>query len=177
MGARILAVDDDEDTLSLLKDLLTGEGYEVETASNGEEALSRARARDPDLILLDVRMPDMDGFNVCRELAAERTGPPIPVIVLTGLESFTYSDGFLCETYGVETFIYKPFQPRQVSRVVRDTLAAKGLRGSRAPRGVKSSGDGEGPKSAEPGAEPIGAMPDGDAGARHSPPIVRREEP
>jgi len=77
---RILVVDDDPEILSLLKWGLSYEGYAVETASNGAEALSKAREKEPDLVVLDVMMPEMDGVEVARRL---RQAGDVPILMLT----------------------------------------------------------------------------------------------
>lgn len=83
---RILVVDDDWLNRELLEGILDGVGYEVLLANSGDKALQLARSRAPDLILLDVRMPGMDGYTVCRQLKAAPATARIPVIIITGLE-------------------------------------------------------------------------------------------
>jgi DNA-binding response OmpR family regulator len=80
---RILAVDDDATALSALKQILATRGYEVSTAASGEEALEVCRAQGFDLIILDVGLPLMSGFDVCRALRAEPRSQNTPVIFLT----------------------------------------------------------------------------------------------
>jgi adenylate cyclase len=74
-AAKVLVVDDTERNVKLLADLLTFKGYAVVTASGGKEALERIAAEQPDLVLLDVMMPDMNGYDVCRKIR-ERSIPP-----------------------------------------------------------------------------------------------------
>ena len=84
--ARVLVVDDTPQNLKLLEDLLGFQGYEVEAASSGEEALAMIRDRMPDLVLLDVLMPGMSGYDVCRAIRAEARLAMLPVVMITALE-------------------------------------------------------------------------------------------
>ena len=79
----ILVVDDDSACLGLLVDILTSEGYNVTSADTGEQALASIAARSPELILLDIRMPSMDGFEVCRRMKARRATREIPIVFLS----------------------------------------------------------------------------------------------
>jgi DNA-binding response OmpR family regulator/DNA-binding CsgD family transcriptional regulator len=85
MTPRILIVDDDEATLSMLRDFVETEGYRSETAANGEEALLLLDAVMPDIILLDAVMPGLDGFETCRRIKGREGATHIPVIFMTGL--------------------------------------------------------------------------------------------
>ena len=84
--ATILVVDDDEFNLKLLNKMLAIEGYEVHTAASGEEALAAVAEQLPDLILLDVMMPGIDGFEVARRLKADARTRSIPIVMVTALE-------------------------------------------------------------------------------------------
>ena len=84
---RILAVDDEDFNLDLIGALLAPKGYEVVTASNGKEALDIVDRKNIDLILLDINMPVMDGYEVCRRVKQDPRTVHIPVIMLTSLES------------------------------------------------------------------------------------------
>ena len=104
----ILAVDDTLASLKLLTDILTAEGYQVHPANSGELALASVAASLPELILLDVRMPGMDGFEVLRQLKAQKQSRDIPVILLTAFtEVENRVEGF---KLGAVDFISKPFQ-------------------------------------------------------------------
>jgi DNA-binding response OmpR family regulator len=81
--ARVLVVDDEPDSVELLQEFLTGKGYEVITASNGDDALKKVKAERPHLILLDVRMPGMSGFDVLREV--RQFDQEVGVIMVTGV--------------------------------------------------------------------------------------------
>lgn len=122
----ILVVDDTVANLKLLTDILSGAGYHVRPASNGELALRSARAKPPALVLLDILMPEMDGFEVCRRLKQNEHTRDIPVIFLSGLaETTDKSKGF---ALGAVDYITKPFHADEVlarARVHLDLSAAK----------------------------------------------------
>lgn len=112
MNAKILVIDDTPAALKLLKDILSIEGYDVRPFNNGELALRSARAEAPDLVLLDIRMPGMNGFEVCGQLKADSSLGEVPVIFIsaaTDLEDKVR--GF--EAGGVD-YITKPFQKEEV---------------------------------------------------------------
>ena len=106
--ADILAVDDRPDNLQFLQALLATADYKVRGVLNGKMALAAARAAAPDLILLDIRMPDMDGYEVCRELKADPQLQHIPVIFITALSEEIDED--LITAAGAIDYISKPFQ-------------------------------------------------------------------
>jgi PAS domain S-box-containing protein len=109
---RILVVDDTSANLQLLTNLLTGQGYTVYPASDGELALEFVRTTIPDLILLDIRMPEMDGFEVCRRLKADERTCAVPIIFISILED--ERDKVLGFKAGAVDYITKPFQPEEV---------------------------------------------------------------
>ena len=84
---RLLIVDDIEDNLFLLEAILTEEGYEVDSAKNGKEALAKIEASPPDLVLLDAMMPGMDGYEVTRRIRENKKIPFLPVILITAYEN------------------------------------------------------------------------------------------
>ncbi|NLA04224.1 MAG: response regulator, partial [Firmicutes bacterium] len=104
MPARILVVDDERPIAEILKYNLEKEGFEVILAYDGEEALRRLEQDEPDLILLDIMLPKKDGFDVCREIRAQRE---IPIIMLTAKESET--DKVLGLELGADDYVTKPF--------------------------------------------------------------------
>src|SRR5438552_14434190 len=83
---RILIVDDDDAMVDVLGQRLGRQGFEILVAASGEEGLAMARHRRPDLVLLDLRLPDADGFSICQELADSTETSSIPVIILSGME-------------------------------------------------------------------------------------------
>ena len=116
----ILAVDDTPDSLRLLSELLTQHGYRVRPASHGALALKSVAAKAPDLILLDVSMPDMDGYEVCRRLKADEKSSRIPVIFISAFgDTQQKVTGF--EAGGVD-YITKPFQAEEVLARVKTHL-------------------------------------------------------
>src|SRR5690349_6211890 len=90
MLATILFVDDEPSIVDVLTRFLTREGYNVVTATNGREALERAKQYWPDIIILDVTMPEMDGFTACEKLKADGDTTDIPILLLTGLDEHKY---------------------------------------------------------------------------------------
>jgi signal transduction histidine kinase/DNA-binding response OmpR family regulator len=122
---RILAVDDLEENLYLLQVLLEAQGYTVELARNGAEALEKARADPPDLVVSDILMPVMDGFTLCRQWRADPLLAPLPFIFYTA----TYTDPRdeqLALDIGADVFLLKPAEPAELLRVVADLLARSG---------------------------------------------------
>ncbi len=102
---RILVVDDLPDNCFLLQTVLESEGYEVEVADNGRAALESIASHPPDLVLLDVMMPEMNGFEVTRRLRQNSSLPFIPILLVTGYSEPTPADGF---DVGADGFIRKP---------------------------------------------------------------------
>ncbi|MBD2461883.1 response regulator [Oscillatoria sp. FACHB-1407] len=102
---RILVVDDLPDNCFLLQTILEDEGYEVEIADNGHTALERIVSHPPDLVLLDVMMPEMSGFEVTRRIRQNSSLPFIPILLVTGFSEPTPADGF---DAGADGFIRKP---------------------------------------------------------------------
>lgn len=105
MKKRVLVIDDDPSVTSLLKRGLTYEGFKVETAASGKEGLELARWNLPDLVILDVMMPGMDGMEVCRRLRA--ADPSVPVIMLTAKDGV--GDQVLGLETGADDYVVKPF--------------------------------------------------------------------
>jgi DNA-binding response OmpR family regulator len=112
MTPRILAVDDDKDMLMMLRVGLEAEGYEVLTATRGMEALERARADMPDLILLDVMMPQMDGFEVLSNLKQDETTSAIPVIMVTAVSERRSMMNAL--SGGTDYYLVKPYSAEEL---------------------------------------------------------------
>jgi signal transduction histidine kinase/DNA-binding response OmpR family regulator len=122
---RILAVDDLEENLYLLRVLLEAQGYTVELARNGAEALEKARADPPDLVVSDILMPVMDGFTLCRQWRADPCLAPLPFVFYTA----TYTDPRdekLALDIGADVFLTKPAEPAEILGVVAGLLARSG---------------------------------------------------
>jgi diguanylate cyclase (GGDEF)-like protein len=115
---RLLLVDDDSDALALARVNLTG--YDIETAEDGEAALEAALARRPDLILLDVMMPRVDGIEVCRRLRSNPRTATVPVIMVTARSQAL--DKLVGLTAGADDYIIKPYDPVELVARVRTAL-------------------------------------------------------
>jgi len=107
MPARILVVDDEPDVVMIIKTALQAEGYDVASAMNGPDALEEAAETRPDLIILDVMMPGMTGFEVLKVLKSEARTATIPVIMLTGVSDRKKIQEALSS--GIEYYVVKPF--------------------------------------------------------------------
>ena len=119
----ILCIDDDRDMLNLLEKILAGAGYKVITAGDGRQGLIEANNRKPDLILLDVTMPGMDGYEVCRKMKEEETTKDIPIIFITAKQQDADEDKGL--QMGAADYVRKPFYPPIVKSRVRTQLELK----------------------------------------------------
>lgn len=124
-AAEILVVEDTPASLDLLAELLGQAGYNVRPAQDGRMALRSARAQPPDLILLDVRMPGMDGHEICRRLKADPATRDIPVIFLSALGDT--GDKVLGFELGAVDYIAKPYQPEEVLMRVRTHVELRRL--------------------------------------------------
>ena len=121
MKKKILIVDDEKQLVSLVKLHMEMAGYEVLTASDGERALAIGREENPDLIILDLMLPKIDGWEVCKRLRAEQKISGIPVIMLTArTETEDKLKGFEC---GADDYVTKPFSPRELVARVKRVLA------------------------------------------------------
>lgn len=120
--ARILVVDDDRDVIGLLEYLAKKEGLDVIESLDGKEGLSRAKADLPDLIILDIMMPELDGFTVAQRLSADPATQQIPVIILTA--KVHMQDAFE-PLSNVRRYITKPFDPTHLLSTVRTLLEKK----------------------------------------------------
>jgi diguanylate cyclase (GGDEF)-like protein/PAS domain S-box-containing protein len=122
----IMVIDDTSIVLSLLRDILLLEGFQVRTANSGQSALDSIKAKSPDLILLDIRMPGLDGFEVCRRLKGQEETREIPIIfisALTDLEEKIKGFGL-----GAVDFITKPFQREEILARIQTHLELRHLR-------------------------------------------------
>ncbi|HEX5502626.1 MAG TPA: response regulator transcription factor [Thermomicrobiales bacterium] len=118
--ARILVVDDEEHIRQLVTLYLSKEGYRVETAATGHEALTRVYAARPDLVILDLMLPETDGWEVCRELRRSRATEDLPIIMLTARDDLI--DKVLGLELGADDYLTKPFNPRELVARVRAVL-------------------------------------------------------
>jgi two-component system phosphate regulon response regulator PhoB len=116
----ILVIEDEPDILELVRYNLAKEGFAVSGAETGEEGLAEARARPPDLVLLDLMLPGMDGLEVCRALRADPLTRAIPVVILTARGEET--DIVAGLELGADDYVVKPFSPRVLAARVRSVL-------------------------------------------------------
>jgi two-component system alkaline phosphatase synthesis response regulator PhoP len=129
-GKKVLVVDDDVKTVELVKLYLNRDGYRALTAYNGNDALQIARESRPDLIVLDLMLPGMNGLDVCRVLRAESD---VPIIMLTALT--TDNDRLTGLDLGADDYVTKPFSPRELAARVRAVL--RRLPGERGPEKIE----------------------------------------
>jgi len=125
MNGRILVADDDPELRQILSLILARDGYDVIEAENGEQALERAWDSAPTLILLDVMMPGVDGFDACRRLKNDRRTDSVPVIFISALNDLRSHEEAL--KLGAEGYLDKPIDPRDLSRRVRTAIQRRGI--------------------------------------------------
>ena len=120
MSKRLLIVDDDPNLLRAVAACLRGEGYEVDTARSGDEALIHIAQRLPDLIVSDIRMPRMDGYALARQLRSNPRTDLIPIIFLTAKDES--SERIAGIRAGVDAYLTKPFEPDELIAVIGNIL-------------------------------------------------------
>jgi len=120
---RIYVVDDEPDMVELLATVLKGEGYEVETYTDGRAALARVLEEPPELLLLDLMMPDLDGFELLKLLRLDSRGKHVVVLVVSARTGHRAQLETL--QLGANAYIYKPFSPRELAVQVRQLLAGR----------------------------------------------------
>ncbi len=121
---KVLVVDDYAENVELLQELLTVNGYEIVTAYSGKEALRKVNLDLPDLILLDIMMPEMDGYQVCEELRKKEDTKEIPIIFVTAkteVKDWTHA----IFNVGVNSYITKPINPKKLLDKVKSVLKMK----------------------------------------------------
>jgi DNA-binding response OmpR family regulator len=128
--ARVLVADDEEGTLALVAETLTAAGFEVVRSRDGLEALRRAREAPPDIALLDVMMPGLDGREVCSRMRVDPALSHVPIVMVTGADE-RHVDWSGC---GADGFLAKPFRLAGLPEIVRHYLAAHAGRGPRVRR-------------------------------------------
>lgn len=120
---RILIVDDEPNIVLALEMLMKREGYEIRTVGDGERAVEAAETFRPDLILLDVMMPRMDGYEVCQRLRSDRVLKDVVIVMLTAKGRAVEREKGLA--LGADLYITKPFSTREVVQKVKELLASK----------------------------------------------------
>ena len=123
MTKRILVVEDQEDLRGILRDLLASSGYEMLEAADGQAGVDKAKADKPDLILMDIQMPVMDGYDATRRIKADPDLKPIPIVAVS---SFAMKgDEEKARASGCDHYVTKPYSPIQLLKVIRGFLANK----------------------------------------------------
>ena len=121
-GRTVLVVDDHEDKRRILRDLLRSAGYDIVEATTGEDGVAAARARTPDLILMDIQLPGIDGYEATRRIKADEALRRIPLIVVTSYA--LSSDDAKAIAAGADAYVAKPFSPRAMLAKIREYLPA-----------------------------------------------------
>jgi two-component system alkaline phosphatase synthesis response regulator PhoP len=125
VAKKILVVDDEPDFAAIVQDNLKKEGFAVEIAYDGVEALEKVKANPPDAIILDVMMPEKDGYAVCAELKADQTYRDIPIVMLTAVAdhvsstSYSHHDGLSMEA---DDYLPKPASAEEICARVKNLL-------------------------------------------------------
>ena len=120
MSKTILVVEDQEDNRQILRDLLSANDYDMLEAENGEEALAAVKKQRPDLILMDIQLPVLDGYEATRRLKADPATKSIPVIVVT---SYALSgDETKARESGCDAYVTKPYSPRALLAKIKEFL-------------------------------------------------------
>ena len=114
---KVLVVDDSLTDLTNIKNIVTEAGCLVLTATNGKEALDKAKAEKPDLIFLDIIMPDQDGFGTCRKLANSHDTKNIPVVFVTSKNQ--KADRIWAQMQGAKGYITKPYKPEEILEQIK----------------------------------------------------------
>ena len=117
----VLIVDDDESVRELIEFIVKKEGFRIEKAADGEEALQKARAVNPDLILLDLMLPKYGGFEILRELQADETSG-IPIVIITGRYTDRSTSDMIKQEPNVREFIEKPVKPQILTSLLHKLL-------------------------------------------------------
>ncbi len=114
---RVFVVDDEPDVVELLRTILRSEGWEVEVDTDGRSALARILADPPDLFILDLMMPDLDGFELLKLLRLDARGADVPVLILSARTG--HHDQIESLQLGANAYVCKPFSPRELVRQIR----------------------------------------------------------
>lgn len=126
MAKRILVLEDDQDVMDTLKLILLSKGYEVDVAYNGKQGVEKIKQRRPDLIVLDLTMPIMDGWAVLVALKKDPNYSAIPVVIITSSQKA--EDIEKAKKFGVESYVVKPFEAQKILRIVRHLMKIPNLK-------------------------------------------------
>ena len=123
MSKRILIIDDQEDLRGVLRDLLSGSGYAVVEAADGRDGVAKAKSERPDLILMDIQLPLVDGYEATRQIKADPALKATPIIAVS---SFAMKgDEEKARAAGCDDYVTKPYSPMQLLRAIRGYLGEK----------------------------------------------------
>jgi two-component system cell cycle response regulator DivK len=123
MTKRILVVEDQEDLRGVLRDLLTGSGFEVAEAADGHAGVAKAKSERPDLILMDIQLPGIDGYEAARQIKADPDLKATPIIAVS---SFAMKgDEQKARASGCDEYVTKPYSPMHLLRLIRSRLGEK----------------------------------------------------
>ncbi len=120
--ARILIIDDEEDLVKTIKSRLETAGYEVLTAYDGRDGFEKACSEKPDLIILDLVLPGMDGYRVCNTLKGDNRYKKIPIIILTVRGKDLDLEKIVAKEFGADAYLTKPVEPRILLSKIRELL-------------------------------------------------------
>jgi DNA-binding response OmpR family regulator len=120
MAKKILVTDDSATIIEMIKEALELGGYSVITAKDGQEALDKARREKPDLIILDLMLPKLDGYKVCRMLKFDEKYKAIPIVMFTARAQ--ESDKLLGKEVGADAYLTKPFDPEKLLGKIKELL-------------------------------------------------------
>jgi len=134
----LLIIDDEAANIQLISDFLEAQGIEIMIAKNGADGISRAKKGQPDLILLDIRMPGMDGYEVCHQLKSNESTREIPIIFMTGLTEL--DDKLKAFAVGGVDYVTKPFQESELLARVSVHLQISNLQKELADKNVRLEG-------------------------------------
>lgn len=121
MQRKVLVVEDDPDQLEVIRSTLKAAGFAIGTAANGIDALLKTRSVSPDLIVLDLMLPGLNGLDICQSLRQDPNTASVPIIMLTGLHG--QFGRFAGLEAGASEFLYKPFDPDQLIAKVEELLS------------------------------------------------------
>ncbi len=123
MTKRILVIEDQEDLRGILRDLLAGSGYDVAEAADGRDGVAKAQSEQPDLILMDIQLPVLDGYEATRQIKAD---PNLKVIPIIAISSFAMKgDEEKARASGCDRYVTKPYSPLQLLGIIRGVLGEK----------------------------------------------------
>jgi two-component system cell cycle response regulator DivK len=124
MRKRILVIEDQKDLRGILHDLLTGSGYDVTEAADGRDGVAKAQSDRPDLILMDIQLPVLDGYEATRQIKADPNLRATPIIAIS---SFAMKgDEQKARASGCDAYVTKPYSPLQLLGVIRGVLGENG---------------------------------------------------